>query len=333
MRLVGDIGATHTRLGTARAATAEAASGVEAVEVFASAEAPSLEPLLVRYTRDRVEDFTEAVLGVPGPVRRGAVQTTNLPWRVEQDRLAERLGCPVTLLNDVEVAAWGVAAAEARGLCDTLQAGRPEAGAARVLLTLGTGLGQAVIARTPEGWWPLASEGSHVDFGPADDRDAALWREARNEWGHVSWERFVSGPGLVRLVRFLAAEQRVPTPAGLDGPSPVAAIVQRARDGDCELSRRAVGWLSRLLGAQAGNLALAACALGGVYLAGGLLKRLGRALDTTALVEAFRAKGRYRDLLAEVPLRLVPDDLLGLRGAALVPRSRLDHSVSSSSKG
>ncbi len=330
MRLVADIGGTHTRLALAQPGGEP--SELVAVEVFASSDASSFEPLLDRYLRRHGTGLTEAVIGVPGPVSGGLVRTTNLPWVVDRRRLVQRLGCPVALLNDVEAAAWGLDAAHSEGKCEVLQPGTAEVGT-RVLLSLGTGLGQAVIARTPEGWWPMASEGSHADFAPSDDRDLALWRQAGSQWEHVSWERFVSGPGLLRLAAFIAAEEGTSVLPAEGDSAAVAKMVEDAREGRCVISRRAVAWLSRLLGAQAGNLALAACALGGVYLAGGLLVRLGSALDDRALAEAFCAKGRYRRLLEAIPIYLVRDDRLGLRGASCVPPRRIDHSTLFSSRG
>lgn len=314
MYLVGDIGATNTRLGLAR--DTGAGFEIERLEVFPSTGSPGLEPLVARYFEGASAKITAAAFGLPGPVEDRRVRTTNLPWEVDARTLEKKLGAGVTLLNDLEAAAWGVGGLQP---CQqkVLQAGEPTEGHQAVIAP-GTGLGEALIVRTRGETLPIATEGSHGEFGPASEDDVDLWRFLRvRHGGHVSWERIASGPGLVALYEFHASRIGASEPSPWTGDEdPAAAVAREASRGSSPGCVAAMRTFCRVLGAEAGNLALKALTRGGVFVAGGIAPKIVDWLERGDFLEGFTGKGRYRDLLRSIPVIVVLDPLLGLRGAA-----------------
>jgi glucokinase len=310
--LVGDIGGTHTRLAHARHSPQGIA--IDALEVYPSADSPSFEDLLRRHLERHPGPVAAAGFGFPGPVVDFSVTITNLPWRVEGAALENLLAAPVALCNDLEAAADGIAVVPPAALIP-LQPGSPRDGN-RAVIAAGTGLGQAILFRAGGDWLPSASEGGHCDFAPTDEHDVELWRALRARHGHVSYERLISGPGLVELFDFFAARRgEAPRPwqAAEDG---AAWIAGAARDGGSEAATLALDRFCRLYGAEAGNLALKALAVGGVYLAGGIAPKLREALASGGFIEAFHDKGRFRGLMERIAVHIVDDPQLALRGAA-----------------
>lgn len=317
MRLiVGDVGGTNARL--ALAEWHGASLRLAEPQVYASGESPEFAPILARFIGEaRADGVAGAVIGIAGPVRDNRCRTTNLPWHLDGAALAADLGLPaVTLLNDLEAAAWGIdqVAGDSRLV---LQAGEAEPHGNRAVIAAGTGLGQAGLVWCGDGYRPFATEGSHGDFAPSDAVEVALrdWLAGRHG-GHVSWERVVSGPGLADLYRFLREQGGAACrPDPLDAPD-VAAAVTAAADAD-PLCGQALGRFVRLFGAEAGNLALKLMARGGVYLAGGIAPRIAERLAAGDFVAAFADKGRMRPLLQAMPVVLLDDAHLALKGAAV----------------
>ncbi len=308
MILVGDVGATNTRFALANLRDGEVV--LSEITVYPSADESGLEPHLARFLRACDVKPEAVALGLPGPVREQRVHLTNLTWEIDGSGLADELGLPVTLLNDLEAAAWGLLAAGGRRP-EPLLDRTPGAGA-RVLLVPGTGLGEALLVRDGDGFLPCPTEGGHTDFGPRCDEEVALWRFLHERFGHVSFERILSGPGLALLHEFyrgrgLAAEGAVLTPP---------QVVRAALASSCPAALAAVNRFAAVLGAEAANLTLKALATGGVYIGGGIAPRVLESLGREAFEAGFTDKGRYRSLLESVPVHLVKDPHLGLRGAA-----------------
>jgi glucokinase len=156
---------------------------------------------------------------------------------------------------------------------------------------------------------PIPTEGGHADFAPADDEQWALAVELRVRYGHVSWERLLSGDGLEALYEFLARR------AGGGAKHTAAEISAAALAGADPVAMRALDLFVRLYGAQAGNLALTAGASGGVYIAGGIAPRIIDKLCDGTFLRTFLAKGRMQRLLESFPVHVVVSDDVGLRGA------------------
>lgn len=267
--------------------------------------------------KDQVEG---AVIAIAGPVVGGRSETPNLPWVVEQSRIAEVLGTErVELLNDMTATAYGVTTLEAEAL-SIINPGTPASGTIAVIAA-GTGLGEAILVRADSGSIALPSEGGHADFAPGDETEIELLRYLAARFGHVSWERVVSGPGLRSIYQFLIdtgrGEPSEELAAHMAQGDPSAAIADAALSGRDRTACLALDLFVGAYGAEAGNLALKALALGGVYVAGGIAPKIAQRLRSGVFLRRFTGKGRHSGLLERIPVYLVCDPKTALRGAAL----------------
>jgi glucokinase len=260
-------------------------------------------------------------IGIAGPVVDGRCTTTNLPWHVDERALAAEV--PVArarLINDLEAAAHGIFEA-ADDEFVTLQPGTPQRANVAVIAA-GTGLGEALVIDDGARRMFIASEGGHADFGPRGELEEDLLRFLRKEFGRVSYERVLSGPGLHNVYRFLRAVGFAPESAAvaeaLRREDPGAVITRQALAGDDPLCAKALSIFVSVYGAEAGNLALKALALGGVIVTGGIAPRILPLLLEGGFMAAFRDKGRLTPLMATIPVRVARNPRLPLLGAARV---------------
>jgi glucokinase len=229
----------------------------------------------------------------------------------------------VKLLNDLEALAYGSLVLAPEDL-HVLHAGAspPRKGNVAVIAA-GTGLGEAFLIRAGDRYHPVASEGGHADFAPRTDQEIALLRHLREKLGgRVSYERVVSGPGLVNVYEFLRESGAAPLSPGterrLASEDPAAVISELGLPGTRSdpLCAAALDLFCSVYGAEAGNLALKCVALGGVIVGGGIAPKILPALARGPFVESFLDKGRYRGLLAGIPVRVALNDRAPLLGAA-----------------
>jgi glucokinase len=266
-----------------------------------------------RAQRGRGLRLARACFGAAGPASENRIRMTNLPWCLDGAAIAARFGIGnVRVVNDFEAAAAGIEAL-APGDSATLQPGLPLAQAARVVIGAGTGLGVAYALPRRGGWRVVAGEGGHAGFAPADEEQMRLWRALHLQLGRVSVEHVVSGAGLVRIYEFLRAEQ------GAGAPAADAATISRlALEQNDALACRALDLFIACYGAAAGDHALAVMARGGVYIAGGIARRIFSRLAAGGFVAAFNAKGAHAQLNRTMPVHVVTTERLGLLGAALI---------------
>ncbi len=310
--LSGDIGGTHCRLACYQ--THEHAPPEElASATYPSASADNLIEMVQRFLDHHRLQPQAAGFGLAGPVQGRICYTTNLPWMVDADAIEQQLGIPwVELLNDLEATAWGVAALSPADLL-TLQPGAPNAHGNRAIIAAGTGLGQAALYWDGKRHHPFASEGGHCDFAPANEQEIELLRFLQQEYGHVSWERLLSGPGLVNIHRFLCSKERHATPLDPANGDLAAQIANRAHIGDSNC-QQAVEIFFRLLAREAANQALKINARGGVYIGGGIAPKNLPWLQRPEFIEHFHAKGRMRALVENMPLHVILNDRIALLG-------------------
>lgn len=318
--LSGDIGGTKTRLaicdvtGTCMQTLAE--------HSYASREYDSFEEVISDFLDTYTWRPQFACFGVAGPVSAGESRITNLPWHISAATLAKRFRLRNTsLLNDLEATAWGI---QALGPEDfhILNPGSIDNTGNGAVIAAGTGLGEAGLCRTFDGMQPFATEGGHTDFSPGCQLEIELLRYLQARFEHVSWERVVSGPGLVTLHEFLCQYHTQPAPdwlqAELRNGDPAAAISRAALAGRDPGCKTALELFVHLYGVETGNLALKLMATGGVYLGGGIAPKILPALENGAFLDAFCAKGRMRPLLERMPLRVILNDRAALLGPAIV---------------
>ena len=320
MILAGDVGGTKTHL-----ALYEPASPVRAPVLerrLASREYATIEALVRGFLASAPARPSRAVLGIAGPVVEQHVEATNLPWSIGATALSVELGgAPVLLINDLEATAWGLPLLDGEEI-ETLHPGTPRPGN-RALIAAGTGLGEALLVWDGKTWWPSASEGGHADFAPRDALEDELLQWLRGRHGRVSYERVLSGPGLADLYRFLAETGRG-TAAGevavrfAAAADPAAVVSAAALDGSCGRARLALERFVSIYGAEAGNLALKALAVNGIFLGGGIAPRILPLLRSGGFLDALHDKGRMGPVLARIPVTVLCDDRAALWGAAQV---------------
>ncbi len=314
--LVVDVGGTRTRLALALQEGGHVRLWDE--HTVYSRQFSCFEAVLDHYKQQANGGWRCVMAGVSGPVADQMAQVTNLPWRIDAQAIQAGGYGPCRLLNDLEAVAWGVPAlAQEELFC--LQEGRVAPGN-RAVIAAGTGLGEAGMMFGGDCWRPFATEGGHADFAPRDAREVALWGELAHRYGHVSWERVVSGMALPELYQFLCRYHNEPASVLADGaPSsmePAAALTAAAMDGDA-LCETLLVWFAALYGAEAGNLALKILSRGGLYVAGGIAPKILPFLQRPEFLEAFCAKGRMRPLLESMPVHVVLSDRVALYGLAL----------------
>jgi glucokinase len=259
-------------------------------------------------------------LAVAGPVVDGRAKVTNLPWEIAAAELAQTFGMrALRLVNDFYAVAAGVPHLQPADFEMLLDRPRDPMGPIAIL-GAGTGLGEAIVVPERDGWTVIPSEGGHTDFAPSNDVQDGLLRHLRTRFGHVSWERAVSGQGLVNIFTYLrdtdpalAAEDFC---AGEEITDDLPVLIaQKDREGN-PLARATFDLFLDAYGAEAGNLALKCLASGGVFLAGGIAARNVERMRDRRFIEAYGSKGRHSDLVMRWPVHVITNDRVGLIGAA-----------------
>jgi len=319
MILAGDIGGTSTRLAVFEVRNNALRTVVE--RSYPSREHAGLREIVSRFVAEHRPDIQHASFGIAGPVVAGRVKTPNLPWVIDAQDLADELGIAAAgLLNDVEANAYGIAALAAGDLVP-LNAGTPGAAGNAAVIAAGTGLGEAMLYWDGQRHHPLASEGGHADFAPQTDQEIDLLRYLQAKFGHVSYERLLSGPGFFNVYCFLRDSGFAPEPAAVTdmikrGEDPNPVIGQMGVDGTDRLSTATMDLFSTIYGAEAGNLALKCMAVGGVFVGGGIAPKLLPALQRGGFMRGFTAKGRFKGLMEGLEVKVALNPEAPLLGAA-----------------
>lgn len=318
MILAGDIGGTNTRLAFFSVQGSQLQRVAE--KVYPSRQHTNLEEIVQTFLQEHPNPITHACFGIAGPVRQGRCEATNLPWIVEAQKLAQVAGLPtVGLINDLEANAYGIATLGSADFWE-LNAGAPGAVGNAAVIAAGTGLGEAGLYWDGKQHWPFACEGGHSSFAPRDDLQIEMLQYLIKEYGHVSWERVLCGPGLFNVYRFLRDCGYGEEPAWLrdeiKAGDPTAAVSRAGMAGTCELCVKALDLFVSLYGSEAGDMALKMMATGGVYIGGGIAPRILEKLKGPAFLEAFTAKGRLHHLVEAMPVRVILNDKTALQGSA-----------------
>jgi glucokinase len=316
--VVGDIGGTKTRLAMVEVVNTRV--DIEREITYPSRNFAAFEDLLADFLTG-VQVPAHAAFGIAGPVLGRVVRTTNLPWFIDADVLQQRFGFRVCrLLNDLESIACGLPALEAADF-SSLQQGEAEARGNAAIIAAGTGLGEAGLYWDGARHHPYATEGGHASFCPQNDLEIDLLRYLQRLYGHVSWERVVSGMGLVDLHEFLRAYRKSSVPKWLidemRAGDAAAAISRAASAGSDDICVETMDCFVQFYGAEAGNLALKTMSRGGMYVAGGIAPRILPMLQGCTFMEAFLGKGRLRHVLESMPVRVVLNERAALYGPAL----------------
>ena len=313
--LAGDVGGTKTNLALFSAASG--APVVLAEHVFQNDGFASLAAVAEEFIRQTGRAPRAACFGIAGPVADGRASMPNRGWDIDELALARALGVGrVILLNDLEATAYGVPTLPPDQLV-VLNEGVPRAGGDMGLIAAGTGLGEAILRWDGTRYHAFASEAGHADYAPVDAEQTMVLDRLRKRFGHVSYERVVSGPGLHAVYEALDVEEQPGVAERIaSAPDASAVISQLALARESQRCERALDVLVRSYGAEAGNLALRALATGGVFVGGGIAPKILPKLEAGGFVRAFCEKGRFTDWMRQIPLKVILDPTTALRGAA-----------------
>ncbi len=307
MRIIaGDIGGTKTLLELVEVTRSEQV--IVAERRFASGSYATFDDLLREFLGAAGPPIDAACFAVAGPVLENRAEVTNLQWRIESAALQHDFAIPhVALINDFYAVALGVPFLADDDLI-TLHAGTRHPTAPIAILGAGTGLGEAMLIWTGTQWEVVPSEGGHADFAPQDELQTRLLLWLMERHGHVSWERVASGMGLVNIHTFLG------------GSDVTAADIARLASAGDPRALRAFAIFVDVYGAEAGNMALRVLSRGGVYLAGGIAAKNVDSFTDGRFMTAFLRKGRFRDVMAAMPVKLITNEKVGLLGAVEMAR-------------
>jgi glucokinase len=299
MRLIaGDVGGTKTLL---RCVEDSGATSFEAR--YDSTSYKTFDDLLREFLARIDGTIDAACFAVAGPVFGKRAEITNVGWTMAESSLASTFSIArVSLINDFYAVALGVPRLAETDLLP-LHHGQRDRSAPMGILGAGTGLGEAIVAVHDGFFHVIPTEGGHCDFAPQDEEQSRLFLHLHQKYGHVSWERVLSGMGLVNIFTFLGGAECTP-----------ADIAELAAAGDPRASHTFEIFVD-LYGAEAGNLALRVLARGGIFLAGGIAAKNLSWFTDGRFIEAFLRKGRFRSLMDSIPVDLIVNEEVGLIGA------------------
>jgi len=311
LRLIGDIGGTNARFAIAQAGKYRQLRHVE------NEHYPSLHAAMADYLKavpeaDR-EDLAGA-LAIAGPVLGDRISLTNKSWSFSIEELKQSLRLTrLVVVNDFAANAYAIphlTPQQKFAVGPAIAAAHGNIG----VVGPGTGLGMSSLISHGDGWTLVAGEGGHATLAASTEEEFAIIQLLRRRWNHVSAERVLSGAGLVNLYEALCA---------LRGIEPLmlqpADVTRRAMDKSDEICVRAFAHFCEFLGSVAGDLALTISAIGGIYIAGGILPRFKEAFAASAFRQRFESKGRFASMLAKMPTWLILEESPGLVGLANMP--------------
>lgn len=316
--LVADIGGTNARFALATIGAGGAVS-VGDMHAFRAEDYESI--------RDAADAFLEAVqarpklacFAVAGPITDAVVEFTNSPWVLDIEKTKRQMKFDRLLaVNDFEALATSVRQLQPADFLD-VKSGEGDPAAPILVIGPGTGLGQALIVPAPSGDRVIATEGGHVAFAPQTEEEIEVLRFIQREHKRVSIERLLSGRGLVNIHRALCAIAGTPR-VSLQADE----ITRAALTKEFPIAVKAVDMFCAVLGSAAGDAVLATGARGGVVLGGGIIPKIRDAFLASAFVGRFLEKGRMRDYVSAVPIRLITRDGAALVGAAAKLKASLD---------
>ena len=298
--IAADVGGTKTRMVSA---TVDEPDRVLHEERYQSAEFDGFETLLQNFMRDSGLSETQLdtlSLALPGLVNGASAKLTNLPWTIEKQTLKDTFGFShVFFMNDFQASVFG-----SRVLLEqdkiVLNKGLPDNSATMVSVGAGTGLGMAWFQNDVA----YSTEGGHIDFAPIDDRQIELLKFLLKRHEHVSYERLLSGSGLVSLYEFFDGKR-----------NEVTAEWVNAHASQDESADKALSLFVQIYGAYVGNLALLYKPYGGIYIAGGIAPKMVKRMQSPDFTNACFDKGRMRKQVEEIPVYLVTNERVGVMGA------------------
>lgn len=319
MLLVGDVGGTKTIL----ALFTSSSSGWNCAKktLYASADYKTFTELLTSFLLDVDAAISSVCIGVAGPIVDGDCVVTNLPWILSRDQISRSVHAPnVWLLNDLEATAWGLLALPEADFVELNPNVTSSQAGDIAVIAAGTGLGEALMIWDDKAHRVIATEGGHADFAPTDQQQIGLLNYLMQKYdGHVSYERLLSGHGLINIYDYLKQIQFAPVNVRTENQmltnDPAAVIGMAGVEGNDKLCVEAVNLFCRIYGAESGNLALKCLPNAGIYLAGGIAGKILPVLKNGEFIKSFLNKGRIKVVLDNIPVKTCINPDVALVGA------------------
>lgn len=316
--LTGDIGGTKTNLGLFFYSNGNLT--LEKNSTYSSTAANSLIKLIEQFLENEQVRIKNACFGIAGPIFENVAKTTNLPWMVSGEEIKSYFKLSKTILiNDLVATGLAIPLLKNNQFLALNQI-PPNLGGNIGILAAGTGLGEALLIWDGNTYTSCSSEGGHKDFAPRNILEWNLHQYLAQKYDHISIERVLSGQGLYDIYQFFRQEKGTKEPGWLarlfsenDKSSVISQAALSRKDPLCE---KALNLFVELYGAEAGNLALQALTMGGIYIGGGIGPKIAAALSNGRFINAFYEKGRFKKLLEQIPVRLILDSSAALWGAA-----------------
>lgn len=316
MILAGDVGGTKTHV--ALFDPKRARDWIVDAK-YKSAEFSSLHQIILQFLKKHPgHQITHACFGIAGPIREQTCRATNFPWIIDAEVVKKETGIPhLTLINDLEANAYGIQILrDDEFFC--LNPGKLSKGN-KALIAAGTGLGEAGLYWDGTCFHPFASEGGHCSFAAENDLEMRLLLYLNKKFGHVSYERILSGPGLYNLYRFIIDEEiekeKKDVKIAIQTLDPAKVITEMALKNHCPVCFQALKLFVSIFGSESANLVLKMLAVGGLYIGGGIAPKILPYLKKSDFMERFIEKGRFKQLLLGIPIQIILNENTALLGA------------------
>lgn len=305
--LCGDIGASNSRLAIVEINGQKL--HFHASDFLKNSQFQNFNESLALFQKKHSQKIEGASFGVAGPVLQGKVQITNLNWQFDEKSIAEFLNIKrCFLINDLEAIAYGVSSLEPEDYREIIPGKIAEG--TRAVIAPGSGIGEAILFWDGLQHRPMPTEGGHSSYSPTSPLQLELLQFLSQKWSHVSWERVLSGPGILNIYEFL--QQKSPPNTRYKTS---AEITDAALKGD-GVGIKTLELFFEILATEAGNLALKTLPVGGLYIAGGIMPKLLKLLDQEKFIKAFLHKGRMSELLKNFKVTVILNENVGILGAA-----------------
>ncbi|WP_250508765.1 bifunctional transcriptional regulator/glucokinase [Caballeronia sp. GACF4] len=321
-RLLADIGGTNARF-----ALETGPGEIGQIRVYPGADYPGIAEVMQQYLKDtKVARVNHAAIAIANPVDGDHVKMTNHDWSFSIEATRRALGFDTLLVvNDFTALAMALP-----GLTDAQReqvgGGSRRQNSVIGLLGPGTGLGVSGLIPADDRWIALGSEGGHATFSPFDENEDLVMRYARRKFAHVSFERVSAGPGLELIYRAFAERDEIDVAEDFTS----AEVTNRAHAGEA-LALEAVNCFCSILGTFSGNIAVTLGALGGIYIGGGVVLKLGELFHKSPFRARFESKGRFSQYLSSIPTYIITAEYPAFLGVSAILSEQLSNRANSGS--
>ncbi|PKD16244.1 glucokinase [Salegentibacter salinarum] len=287
----------------------------------------SFKELVIKFCGNDTLKIKSVCIGAAGPVKDGKVLGTNFTWEIDKKDIIDiTKNSSIRIINDLEATAYGLKNIESSHFTE-IKSGSSDSGNLAIL-SPGTGLGEAGIFWDGNKYHPIASEGGHCEFSPRNELDIELWRYLHYKYDHVSWERVISGPGIINIYQFLKWYRQVSEPKWFQerylNEDPAFLISQCAMENTYNTCVETMALFLRFLAIESAQLALKFKATGGIYIGGGIVPKNIQIINKKKFANDFVNSNRMKSLLNLIPIQVILNPNTALLGAAFSAAQNID---------